>query len=168
MSGAIIGSSWARTGSGAEGHVERLERARCAAGALGRVFTEDEDNKGARVVNAGAINRVPFTNVADATFYWLEGQPRDAMPKQVALMRNVSRDYFATGHPIHRGPGLVGQPPGFLSGDQQRRKFLNVNVTPLHAQRGRRTAAGLRMTFSKSPVNTASTSSMPRAARHVH
>ena len=48
------------------------------------------------VVNAGAINRIPFTNAADATFYWLEGQPRDRIPKQVALMRNVSRDYFGT------------------------------------------------------------------------
>ena len=48
------------------------------------------------VVNAGAISRIPFTNLADATFYWLEGQPRTEIPKQVALMRNVSRDYFAT------------------------------------------------------------------------
>jgi putative ABC transport system permease protein len=48
------------------------------------------------VVNAGAISRIPFTNFADATFYWLEGQPRDQISKQVALMRNVSRDYFAT------------------------------------------------------------------------
>jgi predicted permease len=48
------------------------------------------------VINAGAINRIPFTNVADATFYWLEGQSRDNIPQQVALMRNVSRDYFAT------------------------------------------------------------------------
>ena len=56
------------------------------------------------VVNAGAINRIPFTNVADATFYWLEGQPRDNIPQQVALMRNVSRDYFATvGATLHEG-----------------------------------------------------------------
>jgi predicted permease len=48
------------------------------------------------VVQAGAVNRIPFTNVADATFYWLEGQSRDEIPKQVALMRNVSRDYLAT------------------------------------------------------------------------
>ena len=56
------------------------------------------------VVNAGAINRIPFTNVADATFYWLEGQPRTSIPQQVALMRNVSRDYFATiGASLHEG-----------------------------------------------------------------
>ena len=56
------------------------------------------------VVNAGAINRIPFTNVADATFYWLEGQPRTDIPQQVALMRNVSRDYFATiGASLHEG-----------------------------------------------------------------
>ncbi len=48
------------------------------------------------VVNVGAINRIPFTNVADATFYWLEGQPRAEIKKQVALMRNISRDYLAT------------------------------------------------------------------------
>jgi putative ABC transport system permease protein len=56
------------------------------------------------VVNAGAINRIPFTNVADATFYWLEGQPRSSIAQQVALMRNVSRDYFATvGATLHDG-----------------------------------------------------------------
>jgi predicted permease len=56
------------------------------------------------VINAGAINRIPFTNVADATFYWLEGQSRDQIPQQVALMRNVSRDYFATvGASLHEG-----------------------------------------------------------------
>jgi predicted permease len=56
------------------------------------------------VINAGAINRIPFTNVADATFYWLEGQSRDYIPKQVALMRNVSRDYFVTvGATLHEG-----------------------------------------------------------------
>jgi putative ABC transport system permease protein len=56
------------------------------------------------VVNAAAISRIPFTNVADATFYWLEGQPRTHIPQQVALMRNVSRDYFATvGASLHEG-----------------------------------------------------------------
>ena len=48
------------------------------------------------VINAGAINRIPFTNVADATFYWLEGQPRETIPQQVALVRDVSRDYLTT------------------------------------------------------------------------
>lgn len=48
------------------------------------------------VVNAGAINRIPFTNAAHATFYRLEGQPGDVIPGQVALIRNVSRDYLAT------------------------------------------------------------------------
>jgi putative ABC transport system permease protein len=32
------------------------------------------------VVNAGAINRIPFTNFADATFYRLESQSRDTVP----------------------------------------------------------------------------------------
>jgi len=48
------------------------------------------------VVNAGAINRIPFTNLAHATFYRLDGQPAEAIPGQVALIRNVSADYFAT------------------------------------------------------------------------
>ncbi len=48
------------------------------------------------VVSAGAINVIPFTNVATATFYLLEGQPKDGFAGQVALIRNVSRDYFAT------------------------------------------------------------------------
>ena len=56
------------------------------------------------VINAGAISRIPFTNFADATFYWLEGQPKSATPQQVALIRNVSRDYFATvGARLHEG-----------------------------------------------------------------
>ena len=48
------------------------------------------------VVDVGAINHVPFTNAATATFYWLEGQPRSEIRNQVALMRNVTRDYFPT------------------------------------------------------------------------
>jgi len=56
------------------------------------------------VVNAGAISRIPFTNAADATFYWLEGQPRSQIPQQVALIRNVSRDYLGTvGASLHEG-----------------------------------------------------------------
>ncbi|PYT16365.1 MAG: hypothetical protein DMG59_10655 [Acidobacteria bacterium] len=48
------------------------------------------------VISAGSIDMIPFTNFANATFYRLEGQPADAVPGQVALIRNVSRDYFAT------------------------------------------------------------------------
>jgi putative ABC transport system permease protein len=48
------------------------------------------------VISAGSINIIPFTNLASATFYLLEGQPRDRFADQVALIRNVSRDYFAT------------------------------------------------------------------------
>ncbi len=48
------------------------------------------------VVSAGAINLIPFTNFATATFYLLEGQPKDGFAGQAALIRNVSRDYFAT------------------------------------------------------------------------
>ena len=56
------------------------------------------------VINAGAINRIPFMNVAHATFYRLEGQSCNAIPGQVALIRNVTRDYFATvGAGLHEG-----------------------------------------------------------------
>jgi putative ABC transport system permease protein len=48
------------------------------------------------VISAGSINLVPFSNLAHATFYQLEGQPKDSYTTQVALIRNVSRDYFAT------------------------------------------------------------------------
>jgi len=48
------------------------------------------------VISAGSIDLIPFTNFTNATFYLLEGQPADATPGQVANIRNVSRDYFAT------------------------------------------------------------------------
>jgi putative ABC transport system permease protein len=48
------------------------------------------------VISAGSINLIPFSNFAHATFYQLEGQPKDSFTTQVALIRNVSRDYFAT------------------------------------------------------------------------
>jgi putative ABC transport system permease protein len=48
------------------------------------------------VISAGSINLIPFTNFANATFYLLEGQSRDRIVGQVALIRDVSRDYFAT------------------------------------------------------------------------
>ena len=48
------------------------------------------------VVSAGSINIIPFTNFANATFYLLEGQPKDSFAGQVALIRNVSRGYLET------------------------------------------------------------------------
>jgi predicted permease len=48
------------------------------------------------VISAGFINVIPFTNSATATFYLLEGQSRDRIAGQVALIRNVSRDYLST------------------------------------------------------------------------
>jgi len=48
------------------------------------------------VISAGSINLIPFTNFAHATFYRLEGQPTGGFVGQVALVRNVSREYFAT------------------------------------------------------------------------
>lgn len=56
------------------------------------------------VVSAGAINVIPFTNFATATFYRLEGQTREGTSTQVALMRNVSPGYFAAvGARLHDG-----------------------------------------------------------------
>ena len=48
------------------------------------------------VVNAGAISRIPLTEVGQATFYLLAGQSNDSIPNQVALSRVVSHGYFAT------------------------------------------------------------------------
>jgi putative ABC transport system permease protein len=48
------------------------------------------------VVSAGSINLIPFTNSASATFYRFEGQSNADSADQVALIRNVSRDYLAT------------------------------------------------------------------------
>src|SRR5262249_13963371 len=48
------------------------------------------------VISAGSIDLIPFTSFANATFYQLEGQPKGSFAGQVALIRNVSRDYFAT------------------------------------------------------------------------
>jgi putative ABC transport system permease protein len=48
------------------------------------------------VISAGSIDLIPFTNFANATFYQLEGQPKNSYAGQVALIRNVSRDYFVT------------------------------------------------------------------------
>jgi putative ABC transport system permease protein len=94
------------------------------------------------VVNAGAINRIPFTNVADATFYWLEGQSRDNIPKQVALMRNVSREYFATvGASVHEGR--------FFSAADQASKLPVAIVNQTFASRHfqGRSAVGQRFKF---------------------
>jgi predicted permease len=48
------------------------------------------------VVNAGAISRIPLTEVGQATFYLFAGQSSDSLPNQVALSRVVSHGYFAT------------------------------------------------------------------------
>src|SRR6185369_13725067 len=48
------------------------------------------------VISAGWINLILFTNFANATFYRLDGQPTSSFANQVALIRSVSRDYFAT------------------------------------------------------------------------
>ena len=48
------------------------------------------------VAHAGAISRIPLTVTDQATFYLLAGQSGDSIPKQVALFRVVTRDYFPT------------------------------------------------------------------------
>ena len=48
------------------------------------------------VVHAGAISRIPLTVTDQASFYLLAGQSGDSIPKQVALFRVVTRDYFPT------------------------------------------------------------------------
>jgi hypothetical protein len=48
------------------------------------------------VISAGSINLIPFTNGMNATFYRFEGQSNADSANQVALIRNVSRDYMGT------------------------------------------------------------------------
>ena len=49
------------------------------------------------VVNAGATSRLPLTVMdSAATFYWLDGQSKDRVAGQVALMRVVTHDYLPT------------------------------------------------------------------------
>jgi putative ABC transport system permease protein len=49
------------------------------------------------VVNAGATSQMPLRHMdGQATFYWLEGQTRDKIRGQVALMRVVTREYLQT------------------------------------------------------------------------
>jgi predicted permease len=49
------------------------------------------------VVNAGATSGIPLrVNDPQATFYLLAGQSKDSIPGQVALMRDVTREYFPT------------------------------------------------------------------------
>lgn len=49
------------------------------------------------VINAGATSQLPLKpNDASATFYWIDGQPRESERNQVALIRLVTRDYFPT------------------------------------------------------------------------
>ena len=49
------------------------------------------------VVNAGATSAIPLRIMdGQATFYLLDGQSKDSIPGQVALMRVVTRDYFST------------------------------------------------------------------------
>jgi putative ABC transport system permease protein len=94
------------------------------------------------VISAGAINRIPFTNFADATFYWLEGQPRDRIPQQVALMRNVSRDYLTTvGASLHEGRF-------FSAADQASKLPLAIINEPFAARHFQgRSALGQRFKF---------------------
>jgi putative ABC transport system permease protein len=48
------------------------------------------------VIAAASIDQIPFTNLANATFYRMEGQSPDSLAGQVALARNVTRGYFDT------------------------------------------------------------------------
>jgi putative ABC transport system permease protein len=48
------------------------------------------------VVSAGAISKIPLTEVAGTTRYVFAGQPNSAIRAQDALSRVVTRDYFAT------------------------------------------------------------------------
>ena len=49
------------------------------------------------VLSAGATSQIPLRNMdAQATFYWLQGQTKDQIKGQVALMRTVTYEYLPT------------------------------------------------------------------------
>jgi putative ABC transport system permease protein len=48
------------------------------------------------VIRAGAISKIPLTNIAGTTRYVFPGQPADQTRTQDALSRVVTRDYFPT------------------------------------------------------------------------
>ena len=88
------------------------------------------------VISAGSINLIPFTNFANATFYLLEGQSRDRVADQVALIRNVSRDYFATvGARLREGRFFtrIGSKIRYSRGDRQRAVCQSPLPRPLAA-----------------------------------
>ncbi len=49
------------------------------------------------VINAGATSTLPLKpNDGNRTFYWIDGQPKESIRGQVALIRLVTRNYFPT------------------------------------------------------------------------
>jgi predicted permease len=94
------------------------------------------------VVSAGSINLIPFTNFASATFYLLEGQARDRSAGQVALIRNVSPDYFAT------IGATLGEGRQFSTSDRQSpAPVAIVNETFANRHFGGRSALGQKFKF---------------------
>jgi putative ABC transport system permease protein len=56
------------------------------------------------VISAGAISRIPLTEIAQTTRYVFPGQPAEQTRAQDALSRVVTRDYFSTvGARLHEG-----------------------------------------------------------------
>jgi putative ABC transport system permease protein len=96
------------------------------------------------VISAGAINRIPFTNAAHATFYRLDGQAPNAVPGQVALIRNVSRDYFAAVGAQLREGRL------FIASDQKSDSPVAIINEPLaHREFPGRSPLGQRLKFGE-------------------
>jgi predicted permease len=96
------------------------------------------------VSSAGSINVIPFTNFANATFYLMEGQPKDGFAGQVALIRNVSRDYFATiGAQLRDGRFFTA------SDRQSSPRVAIVNETFANRQFAGRSALGQRFKFGE-------------------
>ena len=80
------------------------------------------------VINAGAINRIPFTNVADATFYWLEGQPRRQIPHR-------SRSYATSAATTSRQSARRLHEGRFFNATDQASKLPVAIVNELFAAR---------------------------------
>ena len=94
------------------------------------------------VISVGSIDMVPFTNQANATFYRLEGQTDAAIPGQVALVRNITRGYFATvGASLREGRSFVPSDQRFKS------PVAIVNETFANRHFGGRSPLGKKFQF---------------------
>ena len=96
------------------------------------------------VMSAGAISRIPLTEIAQTTRYAFPGQPADHARTQDALSRVVTREYFATvGARLREGR--------FFDGSDQTSRWPAAIVNESFADRNfpGRSALGARFKFGR-------------------